>query len=647
MNIGVISNCQGEGVAKCIIAMNPSVNVNFFMSTDVMNGTHNIEDIFSNHQYVVLQKSALDTNLVEQHKDKIIMFPSIAFSGFHPDMTYVRGKNKNSGAVETVFTPMYSYNSSIVLYAFLKGKSRSETLEMFSAEVFERLGFFREWHIAKQLLIEEADSVDLDIRDCFRIWEQKRNFMYSFNHPHIDVVGDVAKLIMKKMGVPVLSENACQYVADPLAQMPVWPVYPEIASRYGFVGDYAFKQNEKNDLCNLKDFIQVCFENYNNYEVDTLEPLNFSLDEYDNLLNVPIQAVNGNPYKNLPKYQFWKRAVSTVEPEDVDPVVRAKFRIEQNDKVATAGSCFAQHIAKTLVREGFNYFVTENAPNGMAPEQAHEHNYGVFSARYGNVYSVKQLSQLLRRAYGEFEPLDQYWLRADGQYIDPFRPQIEPNGFNTIEDLRKSQDVLFKSVQYMIENMNVFVFTLGLTETWQSKLDGAVFPLAPGVVAKEYNSNHYEFVNFEVAEVIEDLFKSIDFINRINPNCRILLTVSPVPLIATYEDRHVLVSTIYSKSVLRVAADSAERAYTNVAYFPSYDIFTGTFSKGGYYDEDQRTVLPKGVSHVMRLFAQHYMYGKSTEEQIQTTQQKEVVSSVKHNVFDIVCDEEAIENFNK
>jgi hypothetical protein len=96
-----------------------------------------------------------------------------------------------------------------------------------------------------------------------------------------------------------------------------------------------------------------------------------------------------------------------------------------------------------------------------------------------------------------------------------------------------------------------------------------------------------------------------------------------------------------------VAADSAERAYTNVAYFPSYDIFTGTFSKGGYYDEDQRTVLPKGVSHVMRLFAQHYMYGKSTEEQTQTTQQKEVVSSVKHNVFDIVCDEEAIENFNK
>src|SRR5690606_23136879 len=93
----------------------------------------------------------------------------------------------------------------------------------------------------------------------------------------------------------------------------------------------------------------------------------------------------------------------------------------------------------------------------------------------------------------------------------------------------------------------------------------------------------------------------------VNPDARVILTVSPVPLAATAEPRHVLESTTLSKSVLRVAADMVQRRQEGVSYFPSYEIITGAFSRGTYYDTDLRSVLPEGVEHVMRTFFRAYL----------------------------------------
>ena len=56
-----------------------------------------------------------------------------------------------------------------------------------------------------------------------------------------------------------------------------------------------------------------------------------------------------HPYGSLPAGASWRRAVAEVLPAEVDPVVAAPFRIGRGDRVATAGSCFAQHIARQCV----------------------------------------------------------------------------------------------------------------------------------------------------------------------------------------------------------------------------------------------------------------------------------------------------------
>src|SRR5262249_12563665 len=147
-----------------------------------------------------------------------------------------------------------------------------------------------------------------------------------------------------------------------------------------------------------------------------------------------------------------------------------------------------------------------------------------------------QLRQLLERAYGLFEPMSRAW-ELDGDAVaDPFRPQIQPGGFISERELELDRIGHFQAIRTAIETMDVFVFTLGLTEAWYDRRDGAVFPLAPGVAAGLYDETIHGFHNFTVEETVQDLQASIDFIRARNPKVRIVVTVSPVPLNATAVD---------------------------------------------------------------------------------------------------------------
>jgi hypothetical protein len=306
-----------------------------------------------------------------------------------------------------------------------------------------------------------------------------------------------------------------------------------------------------------------------------------------------------HPYEGLAPYAYWKRAVSEVPQGELDPVTEVAFKIGPRDKVATAGSCFAQHISKRLRGAGFNFFATESEPERAGASDAEVYD---FSARYGNIYTARQLLQLFDRAFGFFRPAERAWARDGGGFCDPFRPRIEPDGFSSEEEVDKARRGHFAAVRRMFKNLDVFVFTLGLTECWASRLDGAVYPVAPGVVGGVFDPQKYEFLNFGVSDVTQDLRAFLHKLRLINPASRVVLTVSPVPLVATAANRHVVVATTYSKSVLRVAAEEAAASQKNVSYFPSYEIITSPHARGAYFGEDGRSVTQNGVDHVMRVF---------------------------------------------
>ena len=356
-----------------------------------------------------------------------------------------------------------------------------------------------------------------------------------------------------------------------------------------------------------------------------------------------------HPYNNLPDKAFWRRMVVSPSLSEVDPVGEFTLAIQQETKVATAGSCFAQHIARHLENAGFNYYVAEAGHPVLPPSVRQSHNYGVFSARYGNIYTARQLLQLFQRAYSQFEPKEPAWVGSDGRVLDPFRPTVQPNGFVSTEEMEVDRKQHFSATRKMFETLDVFVFTLGLTECWVSNEDGAVFPLCPGVEGGVFSIEEYSFYNQTVDDVVSDMSLFVEELGVINPEANLVLTVSPVPLVATAEsEANILSATTYSKSVLRVAADMLVSKYSNVHYFPSYEVITGHYSRGRYFAEDLRSVTEEGVEHVMRLFIKHATsLSKQLPDEFSgdsiVVSEPEVFLEKVGNIVEVECDEIALD----
>jgi GSCFA family len=306
-----------------------------------------------------------------------------------------------------------------------------------------------------------------------------------------------------------------------------------------------------------------------------------------------------HPYRGFPARHFWAKSVAV----DYDPAAVGDFPaplIRPKDYVVTAGSCFAVYLIPYLERANFKYLRTAFTHPVFAKIPGESLNYSKFSAAYGNIYTARQLYQLLLRCLGEFSPVINYWT-VGRQYVDPYRPGLRyaarsEREFNVITSAH------LRSVKQAFTECDTFIFTLGLTEAWVSASDGAVFPACPGTIAGEYDPQRHKFANFTVDEVIGDLKSFIRRLREINSGVRVILTVSPVPLVATATGRHVLSSTIYSKSVLRVAAETACREFEDVHYFPAYEIVTGPQAPEDFFEHDKRNVSRRAVETVMSAF---------------------------------------------
>lgn len=296
-----------------------------------------------------------------------------------------------------------------------------------------------------------------------------------------------------------------------------------------------------------------------------------------------------HPYKDQPDRAFWSRSVAS-NWSPLALITAEEPILAADSRVMSAGSCFAATIVPHLEAAGYRYVRTETAD---ANDRFH---YESYSAAYGNIYTARQWLQLLDRAEGRFHPLEDRWATEDA-VIDPFRPGL-PYPAESDEEF----DLLTRShldqVLAAILECNIFVFTLGLTECWVSTLDGAVFPACPGTIAGTFDPERHRFVNFTASEVVADILGFIDRMRAIRPGLKIVLTVSPQPLVATGTGDHVYAATAYNKSVLRAAAGEAVLARPGVVYFPGYEMVTGPGTET-FFTDDRRTVTVDAVKMVV------------------------------------------------
>jgi hypothetical protein len=319
-----------------------------------------------------------------------------------------------------------------------------------------------------------------------------------------------------------------------------------------------------------------------------------------------------HPYAHLPDQNFWKRFVSDTSWRDLQIAHPPKFKLSSTTKISTAGSCFAQHISRYLMKTGRCNHVVET-PHPLVVEFGGEvDSYKTFSARYGNVYTSRQCLEMFQQALG-LRPMVNDYLQNQGRVCDLLRPNAIPSGFASLQEALADRHYHLAFVKKLAETADVFVFTLGLTESWYNVRDGHTYPACPGTVRGEFDTQLHRFQNLSYGEVLEDLESLITMLRAHNPNLRLVLTVAPVPLVATHEAKSVLLASSYSKSVLRAVCGELDARHAHLQYFSSYEIVSHTASFGQYLASDLREVTERGVSHVMSSFFATYFDNPSPE----------------------------------
>jgi hypothetical protein len=190
-----------------------------------------------------------------------VIIPELYFRGLHPDVAMLDGfwGPFSEGAPHT-------QTSLLMLGAKAIGKSPEATQDLFREDVFERLGFFDLYKSERNRVVENFAANGIPLDEAFDFWETQRDFFYVCHHPRSIVLVDIVRHAFRGRFLDeeafASSESLRRTQPDRLAISEVWPVYPEVARRFGFEGGYTWLKQPQNTPreMSLSRVIEVTFD---------------------------------------------------------------------------------------------------------------------------------------------------------------------------------------------------------------------------------------------------------------------------------------------------------------------------------------------------------------------------------------------------
>jgi len=240
------------------------------------------------------------------------------------------------------------------------------------------------------------------------------------------------------------------------------------------------------------------------------------------------------------------------------------LKITPSTPIASMGSCFAREIRKVLLDKGYAY-ITEEAHH---PASVHA------SAAWERLYNTYSIRQVFEYTFEHWEPDLRWWKAPEtGTVQDPYRRVLLYDSLEKAETDFKSHRMYSRRA---LEKAKILILTLGLTEIWEDRVDGSVICLPAGpYISEGGDMSRYLFRVSRYAENVDNLERIHEIMAQHNPDCRLLVTVSPVHLWATFrKDTDVISASCNSKSTLRAAADEFATRHENVFYFPAFEMAT-------------------------------------------------------------------------
>ena len=245
--------------------------------------------------------------------------------------------------------------------------------------------------------------------------------------------------------------------------------------------------------------------------------------------------------------------------------------IDARTQVTAFGSCFAANISNWLSKRSYN--VLNKAEDA------------------GNAYVVECGEGMVN----SFVILQQFEWAWEDKVFD----QALWHGYDTTE--YGYDPKVQAQTKKMFDETDVFILTFGLSEIWYDEPTGNVFWRT--IPKESYDPERHKFRVSTVDENKENMRKIYDLIRKHRPDAKIIFTLSPIPLQATFRPNSCMTSSAVSKSVLRVAIDEVVRekqAEGVLHYWPSYELVTDAFQMP--FKHDRRHVKEEVLDYIMMLF---------------------------------------------
>lgn len=248
------------------------------------------------------------------------------------------------------------------------------------------------------------------------------------------------------------------------------------------------------------------------------------------------------------------------------------WKLTPASRVVSLGSCFADVVATRLTDARLSCL----------------HN------PFGTQFHPPALFRLIRAALSETEPDGRLFLQHDGRWLHyeahssvagATREELE-------EELRRRLAVLGEALR----TADVLLLTFG--SAWVYQLQEP-----PVYVANCHKQPSGLFVRdlISVKDICRDFGKTYKLLKELRPDLRIVLTVSPVR-----HGKDGMPDNAVSKSILRAACHYLTTDYSDVSYFPAYELLLDDLRDYRFYADDLLHPSRQAEQYIFEKFAGAY-----------------------------------------
>lgn len=295
---------------------------------------------------------------------------------------------------------------------------------------------------------------------------------------------------------------------------------------------------------------------------------------------MPIVSLNGLEALRIRKANPLSAWGVRDEENRVEPITKpafdVPFRLKPGESIFTIGSCFARHIEGELRDRGFKIPMRELFTKGAFED---------LPPQIVNNFGTPSIYNELAWAFGE-ETFDENKAVIEvgtNKYVDLHMVNsIKPG---PLEDVLARRRGLMESTRSLID-CRVLIMTLGLAEVWWDEEAQVYLNTAPLPGVMKANPARFSLHVLSFQECHDYLQRALDIAFKYGrDDLRVIVTVSPVPMMETHRREDVITANCYSKSVLRAVAEQIVASDERVTYFPSYESVTLTDRRIAWADD--------------------------------------------------------------